>query len=155
MTLCFDGAGGLPADANFPDKLDQLRAMGRSLCEPSRLAIGNDVPKRVFASMIHIAFIYAHRLRNYSDWVIEVNPRHVMFYKKMLGFQDFGEERLCARVNAPAVLLRLDLECMAAKIQEFGGLMKQHGKERSFYPYFFSSQDETDIADRLACGPLR
>jgi hypothetical protein len=152
MTLCFDSEVGLPADENFHDKLEELRAQKRKLCEPSRLAIEDDAPKRVFAAMIHVSFIYAHNIHGFTDYVIEVNPRHAMFYKRMLGFHDFGEERICTRVNAPAVLLRLELEYMQEQIQKFGGLMEQHGKERSFYPYFFPRWDEPGITGRLVAG---
>jgi hypothetical protein len=149
MTLCLDKSIGLPADENFGDKLDKLRAQGRRLSEPSKLAIDDNVPKRVFASLIHISYIYAHKIHGLTDWVIEVNPRHARFYKKMLGFEQMGEERICTRVNAPAVLLRLKLEYMAEQIKKFGGLMEQHTQERSFYPYFFPISDEYGIAQSL------
>lgn len=155
MSLCLDSdAIGLPADENFRDKLDDLRADHRRLCEPSRLAIDKGVSKRVFAALIHISYIYAHNIHGYTDYVIEVNPRHVMFYKRMLGFRDFGGERECTRVGAPAVLLRLDLDYMGAQIRKFGGLMEQHGSERSFYPYFFPTWDEPGITGRLMTGKL-
>jgi hypothetical protein len=149
MSLCLDRGGVLPADEHFGDKLDQLRRQGRRLCEPSRLAIDKGVTKRVFASMIHISYIYAHNIHDFTDYVIEVNPRHVAFYKRMLGFSDFGGERLCARVGAPAVLLRLPLDYMGAQIRRWGGIMDQHGDERSFYPYFFPIWDEPGITARL------
>lgn len=152
MSLCLDGAGALPADDNFRDKLDLLRAEGRRLCEPSRLAIDSGVTKRVFAALIHISYLYAHKLHGFSDYVIEVNPRHVMFYKRMLGFADFGAERPCSRVGAPAVLLRLPLATMGDQIRRWGGLMEQHGQERSFYPYFFPVWDEPGITARLRAG---
>jgi hypothetical protein len=152
MTLCLDGAAGLPADENFRDKLDELRSLGRQLCEPSRLAIDKGVAKRVFAAMIHISYIYSHNIHGCTDYIIEVNPRHVMFYKRMLGFQDFGGERECTRVGAPAVLLRLDLAYMGEQIRRFGGLMEKHGAERSFYPYFFPPADEPGITSRLREG---
>jgi len=153
MTLCLDDAdSGLPADENFLDKLDMLRQQGRRLCEPSRLAIDKGVSKRVFAALIHISYIYAHNIHNFTDYVIEVNPRHVMFYKRMLGFVDFGGERNCTRVGAPAVLLRLDLAYMGEQIRRFGGRMEQNGGERSFYPYFFPTWDEPGITDRLKEG---
>ena len=114
MTLCLDNEeSGLPADENFRDKLDTLRVQGRRLCEPSRLAIDKGVSKRVFAALIHISYIYAHNIHGFTDYVIEVNPRHVVFYKRMLGFKDFGGERECTRVGAPAVLLRLDAKRLA------------------------------------------
>jgi hypothetical protein len=152
MSLCLDGAQGLPADDNFLDKLDALRGAGRRLCEPSRLAIDKGVTKRVFAALIHISYLYSHRLHGYTDYVIEVNPRHVQFYKRMLGFGDFGGERPCARVGAPAVLLRLPLSHMTEQIRRWGGLMEQHGDERSFYPYFFPVWDEAGISARLMAG---
>jgi hypothetical protein len=152
MSLCLDSDMLLPADDNFGDKLDLLRAQGRRLCEPSRLAIDKGVSKRVFASLIHISYIYARNIHRYSDYVIEVNPRHVMFYQRMLGFHDFGAERECTRVGAPAVLLRLPLEHMGEQIARWGGKMEQHGEERSFYPYFFASSDEPGITARLIAG---
>jgi hypothetical protein len=152
MSLCLDRDTSLPADENFRDKLDQLRTQGRRLCEPSRLAIDKGVTKRVFASLIHISYIYAHNIHGFSDYVIEVNPRHVMFYKRMLGFRDFGAERPCTRVGAPAVLLRLELAYMGEQIRRWGGLMEQHGEERSFYPYFFPIWDEPGITARLVAG---
>ena len=153
MSLCLDNDEiGLPADENFRDKLDELRAQQRRLCEPSRLAIDKGVSKRVFAALIHISDIYARNIHGYTDYVIEVNPRHVMFYKRMLGFRDFGGERECSRVGAPAVLLRLELDYMGEQIRKFGGLMEQHGSERSFYPYFFPTWDEPGITGRLVTG---
>ena len=152
MSLCLDSQSCLPADENFGTELGALRQQGRRLCEPSRLAIDKGVTKRVFASLIHISYIYAHRIHGYSDYVIEVNPRHVMFYKRMLGFDDFGAERPCTRVGAPAVLLCLPLSHMAEQIRQWGGLMEQHGEEHSFYPYFFPVWDEPGITARLMAG---
>lgn len=152
MTLCFDSEIKLPADENFRDKLNELRIQGCRLSEPSKLAIEDNVPKRVFASLIHIAYIYAYNILGFTDWIIEVNPRHAMFYKKMLGFHEIGEERVCTRVGAPAVLLRLELKYMSEQINKFGGLMEKHGKEKSFYPYFFSRLDELGITGRLITG---
>jgi len=152
MSLCLDRHGQLPADENFRDKLDALRREGRRLCEPSRLAIDKGMSKRVFAALIHISYIYAHNIHGYTDYIIEVNPRHVAFYKRMLGFADFGGERACTRVGAPAVLLRLPLDYMGAQIRKWGGTMEQHCSERSFYPWFFPSWDEPGITSRLRAG---
>ncbi len=152
MTLCLDGNSSLPADENFGDKINELRAKGRRLAEPSRLAIDDNVPPRVFASLIHICYIYAANIHGYTDWVVEVNPRHAGFYKRLLGCRQITEERVCTRVDAPAVLLRVELGYMAEQIEKFGGSMEQHGTERSFYPYFFSRQDERIITERLKAG---
>ena len=152
MTLCFDGVDGLPADDTFRAELDELRAQSRRLCEPSRLAIDKDTPRRVFAALMHISYIYSHKIHKFTDYIIEVNPRHAVFYKRMLGFQDLGTERMCARVDAPAVLLRLECQHMAAQINKYGGLFENAAKERSFYPFFFSNRDEIGIHHRLETG---
>ena len=150
MSLALDLHGRLPADENFGDRLAPLRLAGRRLCEPSRLAIDKGMSKRVFAALIHISYLYAHRLRGFSDYIIEVNPRHVAFYQRMLGFTDFGGERDCSRVGAPAVLLRLPLDVMGEHIRRWGGSFEGAGAERSFYPYFFPLREEAGITARLA-----
>ncbi|MEN3277954.1 MAG: hypothetical protein V7631_3744 [Massilia sp.] len=150
MSLCLDRHGMLPADEHFGDRLDILRSQGRRLCEPSRLAIDKGMSKRVFAALIHISYMYAHTLHGCTDYVIEVNPRHVAFYRHMLGFAEFGSERQCSRVGAPAVLLRLPLDYMGAQIAKWGGRPGQEAGERSFYPYFFPVAEEPGIAARLA-----
>lgn len=153
MSLCLDDpAIGLPADENFGDILAAWRAQGRHLCEPARLAIDRNVNMRVFAALIHISYVYAHNLHGCTDYVIEVNPRHVMFYKRMLGFREAAPQRHCSRVDAPAVLLRLDLAHMEEQIRLHGGRMEADRSERSFYPYFFSAQDEAGITLRLREG---
>lgn len=153
MSLCLDDPDiGLPADENFGDILSALRVQGRQLCEPARLAIDRNVNMRVFAALIHISYVYAHNLHGCTDYVIEVNPRHVMFYKRMLGFRDEAAQRHCSRVGAPAVLLRLDLAYMTEQIRLHGGRMEADPGDRSFYPYFFSPQDEAGITVRLREG---
>ena len=153
MSLCLDDPViGLPADENFGDILSGWRAQGRRLCEPARLAIDRNVNMRVFAALIHISYVYAHNLHGCTDYVIEVNPRHVMFYKRMLGFHEAAPRRHCSRVDAPAVLLRLDLAHMQEQIRLHGGRMEADPGERSFYPYFFSAQDEAGITLRLREG---
>lgn len=149
MSLCLDRGNTLPADENFGDRLAILRRQGRRLCEPSRLAIDAGMSKRVFAALIHISYLYACRLHGFTDYVIEVNPRHVAFYRRMLGFTDFGGERACSRVGAPAVLLRLPLDQMGAQIGKWAGSFERHAGERSFYPWFFPLRDEPGISARL------
>jgi len=118
MTICMDSESGLPADDNYRDKLDELRALGRNICEPSRLAIRRTLPHRVFASMMHASYLYSHKMLGCTDYLIEVNPRHANFYKKMLGFKEFGGLRTCTRVHAPAVLLQLECVQIDAELNQ-------------------------------------
>ena len=70
----------------------------------------------------------------------------------MLGFVKFGQEKTCPRVNAPAVLLRLDLDYMDSQIVRYGGSGSSVPGVKSIYPYFFSREDELGITQRLLRG---
>ena len=123
---------------------------GRKLCEFTKLAVDESVRSQaVLGAIFHVACIYVINLHRCTDVLIEVNPRHVRFYERMLGFRRVGEERLDPVVNAPAVLLRLDLAHCAAEIARLGGQRSGRGRERSFYPYFFAPRDAESIVGRL------
>lgn len=150
LSVGLDSPMGLFADEMYHEELDTLRSQGRRLCEYNRLAIDPKIKsKRIIASLFHIAYLYPYGIFGHTDGVIEVNPRHVKFYERMLGFTQIGPERTCPRVNAPAVLLRTDFSFVAHKVAEVGGLMEQADGEKSLYPYFFTQTDEAGILGRL------
>lgn len=155
VTVGFDDENGLMVDELYKAEVDQLRAQGKRICELTKLAVDQNIKSKfALASLFHIAYIYGRNIHQGTDFVIEVNPRHALFYKKMLGFEDLGGERMCPRVNAPAVLLRLDLDHAEAEIERLGGQANRDEpiRERSLYPYFFSRKDETGITGRLLRG---
>lgn len=154
LTVGFDNPRGLFVDDLFQPEVDALRAAGRRVCEFTKLAVDREVKarsKRALASMFHVAYIYAFRIHGYTDLVIEVNPRHVPYYQRILGFRVLGEERLNRRVNAPAWLLGLDFSYAQRRIGELGGLNGHGtvGHERSLYGYAFSAREEAAIMERL------
>lgn len=154
LTLGLDSPEGMSAITMYKPEVDQLRAQGRVLCEMTKLAVDQCVRSRkVLASLFHIAYIHARHLNACTDILIEVNPRHVAFYERMLGFRQFGPERICTRVNAPAVLLRLETDYVEIQVRKFGGLLESAKGEKSLYPYFFTPADETGIAHRLLENP--
>jgi len=153
VTLGLDSHKGLVVDELYKEEVDTLRAQGRRIAELTKLAVDESAAsKSVLAALFHIAFIYAFHIHKYTDFVIEVNPRHVFFYKRMLGFELLGHERMCPRVNAPAVLLHLDLSYIEQKIATLGGALPPPPGEKSLYPYGFSKEDELGIAQRLQGG---
>ena len=156
ITIGFDGSEGLYVDDLFREEADALRKDGVLLCEFIKLAIDRIVhSKRLLASLFHVAFIYAHEVKGYDKVMIEVNPRHVKFYERMLGFKVMASSRLNRRVNAPAVLLGLDLAYVQRRISDVGGLAQEPQKvasERSLYAYGFSAQEQAGIASRLRVG---
>ena len=84
-----------------------------------------------------------------DDLVIEVNPRHVRYYQRMLGFETIGKTRHNRRVDAPAVLMRLRFSHAHEQVERFGGRPDLGLSERSLYPYFFSVAEEASIVGRL------
>lgn len=153
LTLGMDKSHPLLAEELYKSEIDSLRAEGRKICELTKLAIDQTQgAKRVLASLFHIAYIYGRVMQSHTDVVIEVNPRHVAFYKRMLGFKEFGPERLCERVNAPAILLRLELDYVDEQIAALGGHADTPGGSRSLYPFFFNKSDEIGITHRLIHG---
>lgn len=150
ITVGVDSSFGLGVEALYPDEVQGLRSANRRLGEFTRLAVEHMVrSKAVLAAIFHIAYIYAYRIRGCTDVLIEVNPRHVRFYRSMLGFEKCGEERIDPRVSAPAVLLRLELAHAEAEIARVGGRAELADQLRILYPLFFSSAEERGIESRL------
>jgi hypothetical protein len=69
----------------------------------------------------------------------------------MLGFKQEGSLKINPRVDAPAYLLRVNLEFVTEQINKYGGTFSvdNTASERSFYPYFFSPREEEGIINRL------
>jgi hypothetical protein len=148
LTLGIDAEEGLFADELYEKELNMFRKNGRKICEVSKLAIEPQCSsKELFASLFHLAYIFAYILHEVNDAFIEVNPRHANFYKHMLGFCQIGEKRRCPRVDAPAVLMHLDLGHMKEQISSYAGIGGL--KERSIYPYFLSQHEEKRLTERI------
>lgn len=118
LTLRLDGPQGLMAESTHGSVIEDVREQGGRVCELTRLAVvENPHSKLVLASLFGITHALALTVHQISDAFIEVNPRHVRFYSKLLGFVATAGERFCERVQAPSVLLRLELK---EQLQMFG-----------------------------------
>lgn len=151
ISVRFDGLAGLAADELYREEVEAMRARGARLCEFTRLAVDPGPQSReLLAMLFHVAYMYARRLRECTDLLIEVHPRHEHFYGRMLGFRKAGSQRPCPRVGgAPAVLLWLPLDHAQREIALHGGERAHAGALRSLYPLFFSPHDENGIVGRL------
>jgi N-acyl amino acid synthase FeeM len=148
LTLRLDSECGLLADALYEEEIDVYRRQGGSVCELTGLAVASRCgSKEVLASMFHLAYIFGRRRHGVTDLVIEVNPRHVTYYQRILGFRQAGPERTCERVGAPAVLLHLDLDYVDEQIEVLAG--HRGDVRRSLYPYFFSRVEEEGLNRRI------
>jgi hypothetical protein len=150
ITVGLDGFGGLNCEDAFAPEIEALRTQGRRLCEFTKLAVDTTAStKPVLAALFHGAHIVAHRVRRSDTLVMEVNPRHVRYYERMLGAHAIGEERHNRAVNAPAVLLSISFEYIKARIAEFGGRPELAATERSLYPFALTPGEENIIIEQL------
>jgi len=116
ISLIFDSELGMPCDQLYAEEVAAVRSPGRILGEVVRLAIAEDFQhsKHLFLRMINLSFIFGLHVRGATDCLIEVNPRHVSFYKRLMGFRQLGCERPCPRVSgAIGVLLHLEMSAYA------------------------------------------
>jgi hypothetical protein len=151
ITLIFDSGNGLPCDEIFGAELGGLRAKGRRLAEVTRLAIDKEHAccRSLLIHLFNFESVFARQVKRYSDQMIEVNPRHVNYYKRLMAFEQAGPERPCPRVNgAPAVLLRLDHSIQKQEISRTSGT--QRSTSKSLYAHFCSLSQEEPIAEFLA-----
>jgi len=108
VTIGVDNAAGLLVDEVNRREVDALRARGARVAEFVRFAIEDAVDsKKVWIAILESLGSLCLSVYRVSDMLVEVNPRHVAFYRRVFGFEQIGPERTCLRVGAPSVLLRL------------------------------------------------
>lgn len=148
LTLNIDAEEGLLADGLYCREIDALRMRGGTVCELTGLAVSiRDGSNELLAALFHLLHILGRKLHRATDAVIEVNPRHSLYYQKLLGFRQIGVEKTCSRVDAPAVLLHIETDFIEAQIAHHADNRKQSG--RSLYPYFFSSRESESLSQRI------
>lgn len=152
LSVRFDGSGGLHADQLFKAELDEWRADGVRLCEFGGLAVDKHShdPKRVLTQIFHLGYLHAHRRARCERLVVEVNPRHVGFYRRCLGLIPLSMPRHNPRVEAPAVLMSIDFATVREQIALWGGRPDLLGATRTLYPLFWDEGTEATMLARLA-----
>ena len=122
LTLRFDGPARLRADESYAEAIDAARSEGRHVCELGRFAVAPHAPSTaVIAALFGRVRAIVRGRRDITDVFVEVNPRHVSFYRRGFGFEVAAEGRLCPRVLAPSVLLRLEVAGFERRLRERNG----------------------------------
>ena len=122
LTVGVDAGNGLLVDEANRKIVDGLRRTGRRVVELRGLAVRDEIgAKAVLAHLFRAAYQVGRVWHDATDFLIEVNPRHTSFYRRIFGFVRMGDEWICARVNAPAVLLRLDIANLDRKLNDLCG----------------------------------
>lgn len=145
-----DSWQGLNIEELYEDEVQALRARGLRLSEFTRLAVAESAAsKEVLGALFHTAVLFSHVVRGGSNVVIEVNPRHVAYYRRMLCFKPLGPQRHLDRVGAPAVALVLEFSTLMDAVDEF--FSKSDWRERTGSPFstWFSPDDATGVLKRL------
>ena len=150
LTLRLDSEDGLAADEVYAAETRALRASGHRICEFTRLAVDTThVPYPVLAALFHTVFLFAQKLRGFDYAVIEVNPRHVGYYRRALGFEEIGGRRHNTRVNAPAVLMGVSFDVIASKLEHHAGKGARTAAARNLFEHGFSPAEAEGILGRL------
>jgi N-acyl amino acid synthase FeeM len=121
MSVRLDGPRGLLADDIYSKELNAIRSAGRRICEFGGLALAEQTDTRtVLTTLFGLAYGVGKVTHDeVTDVLIEVNPQHVGFYRRVFGFVVGGGERLCERVQAPAVLLRTSVDELEARLRAY------------------------------------
>jgi len=147
LSICFDSGAGLAADELYRIEIEEYRTRGAKVAELTRLAVDPEFgSKEVLGALFHVAYTFLGPIGNVSDVFIEVNPRHVVFYRRMLHFRQASECKMCPRVSAPAVLLHVEVKHVSEQAAMYGGAARQ---SRTLFPYFCSSEEERDVLNRV------
>jgi hypothetical protein len=118
LTVRRDTPQGLLAEQAYADEIRGMRRDGWQLGELVRLAIEEGADWRAaLDALVQSAYLITRVIQGLTHVVIEVNPRHVRFYRRVFGFVVAAAERFCERAGAPSVLLCLDLETFGRKLQ--------------------------------------
>ena len=104
---------GLPSSQVFHEELDVLIRQGRVLAEGTLFASApnlNSTGVRATQELIRHGFWWCVA-EDVDDFCIVVNPKHVRFWERKLGYELLSEEKTCPHVeNHRGVLLRLDIQ---------------------------------------------
>lgn len=149
LSIVVDGMRGLPCDELFFDELVKLRQNGSRIAEVVRLAISDEYKnsKEILVGMFNLVCNYVKNIAKCSDLIIEVNPRHVKYYQRLLLFKVISEEKECKRVEgAPAVLLCLNKQDVENYQKYFS-----HEKDylRSLHPHLSKGKEEMQLAKMI------
>lgn len=107
VTLVFNRYSNLPCSNLF-----SCSRTNKNSAEITRLAISENHKSnfKLLAELMTWAFIYAEQIEKTHQFLIEVNPKHQSFYKRVFNFSQLhSSDKPCPRVSgAPAVLLGID-----------------------------------------------
>lgn len=120
-TVVLDSRAGLPSGRLFKKEFAELRIQRRSIAEGTMFACqptSDRVSREVIRQLMRSVFWWCN-LIGLDDLCVVVNPKHLIFYQRMLGFEPLSGTKGCRYVKgAPGILLRLDLRSILEGTKE-------------------------------------
>lgn len=114
----FDSANGLGADKTYPEAIKTLRQNGHRISEFTRLAVETTADSiTAMCALFHSAYLWASVVHDYDYCVIEVVPRHIQFYQRLLGFTVHGEGAFNNISHSAATLLGISFKEIAQSLK--------------------------------------
>ena len=144
LTVVLDSPIGLPSDLQYKKEIDNLRGPGREISEIISLGVKSSTKHsvKILASLFYGAYLLAWRIRETTDFIINIVPQQSDFYCNKLLFKKIGGIKQCPRANGTdAVLLYLPLS-----------LPNNLRNQRRIFPlnlFNYTEQEEISIATRL------
>jgi hypothetical protein len=148
LTVVLDSADGLAVDRSFGAEVAGLRRQGRRIAEFTRLAVESDLHgDRVLSALFQVGHALAHRVHGHDLLLVEVNPRHVRYYARLLDAQVLATAARHASVDAPAVLLAIDLRQVQSRLAQ--APVPARTRRRSPFTWAFATEQQSRIVGAL------
>lgn len=114
ISLIRDSEHGLPLDTIYAPEVQRLRKQGRQIAEVSSLAFAEcGTPGSFRKAFVQLTRIMAQFARHHgvTSLLMATNPRHQMYYQRLMGFRRIGGVKSYPSVsNHPAVACLLDFD---------------------------------------------
>ena len=138
ITINIDSANKLAIDNTFTI-VNEIRQNSNKICEFTKLALDPILgTKKILISLFHCAVIIAYYIHNCDILLMEINPRHVKYYKRQFGFEQVSDEQINNSVEAPSTLLSISFSYVIDQISKFAGLEINN----NLYSFFFIKKEE-------------
>jgi hypothetical protein len=151
ISICNESYAGTPFEKDFPDLAKEMkegcRLTNKRLAYVYRLLTLPEYRNHLdmITMMLHGAISYGCRAKVHIAVVI-INPKHVLFYKRILGFHQLTVGHTAA-ANAPGVVMQADTRHLYFKWQK---IMERRGVTLNFdcpfwptavcyYPWWFKA----------------
>lgn len=148
-TLVFNDTSVLPTEKIYESEIRQIKTSGSKIVEVSRLVINPDFrnSKDILVLLFNYMFIYCYHVKHFDTVIMQVNPRHKDYYRKLLNFKEVGGEKFCPIVqNAPAILLGIPLCAYYEEVIYYSKTKETDKKVRSLYQHFLNPEQEKLVA---------